>query len=838
MTYTILFAASYPDLAIGYSKVAHFLSNTLAEMESVKLIYFGFSNFPGSKKIQRYIHPDITFIDVFQEETARQTGIVDYYGTNIFIDTLNRVKPDLVLIYNDIIVTSRLMNTLIEYRKKYIQNFKVYSYLDLVYDYERPEFLNHVFQNSDKVILFTDYWLNHLASMNFPKEKMAVLYHSYGSESGTQLSAKIKQKLMDRRTVDDAKRSLGLPADSFIILNANRNAYRKANDISIRAFLLFLKDQNMNPALYLLLRTSADEKTGYKLLNVIQSECIRIGLEYDHIVKHHILLIDRHNELSDANMSMLYSACDVGINTCIGEGFGLCNMEHGIAGKPQIVSNVGGLRDIFTCCQGLTDTLIEPRTSYHISNQNDEHNGVVYVCDAEDIATALRKVYTNYPLYVEQYAVFSEAARGKYAIDAVKKQLFDIVSPLVMPSKVRVGRHVYGELEGGYDCYILADVSDDESFSRDFIQKYGLNEYTCFAFNGAISHYTNRMAFIHKDIGAVSDDTHDNLEHLTTRYGNIFLKMDIKGGEYPWLMSIDENRLRAFKQIVIAFYGEESDYAKLATTHVLIHTEGIERTFIRKSSDVFDTYATKYGLVTLYKNEAFIRPSFAQGRYWEEDTLLKLREYIPPNRTILEIGGHCGTSSIVYASFLNNGEKIYVYEPQRCMFELLVQNIKQNNMQHKIIPYNTGVFCYEGRGRMHATDLDGGGGEVSKRYNEEHTLACNFGGVGFGKDGEDIRVTTIDAMSIENIGFIHCDAQGSENFIFSKGLDTITKNRPVIFYENNQLHAKYLYDNVCNSYPNYKEESVFDIKQYCMEQLKYSKCIEQFNGGIDTLLLP
>jgi FkbM family methyltransferase len=251
-----------------------------------------------------------------------------------------------------------------------------------------------------------------------------------------------------------------------------------------------------------------------------------------------------------------------------------------------------------------------------------------------------------------------------------------------------------------------------------------------------------------------------------------------------------------------------------------------------------ETYNTKYGLITLYKNEAFIGNNFKNGNYWDIDTLLLLQEYINPNRNILEIGGHCGTSSIVYASFLNNENKIYVYEPQRNMYNLLVQNINQNNLQNKIIPNNSGVFCYEGNGKMNDIDLDGGLGIVAKRYNEENNLACNFGGIGLGKNGEDITLTTIDAMKIHDIGYIHCDAQGAENFIFSKGIETIKKHRPVILYENNELYGRYLYDNVCRSYPNYKEESIFDIKKYCMEELHYSTFIDRFNGGIDTLLIP
>ena len=251
-----------------------------------------------------------------------------------------------------------------------------------------------------------------------------------------------------------------------------------------------------------------------------------------------------------------------------------------------------------------------------------------------------------------------------------------------------------------------------------------------------------------------------------------------------------------------------------------------------------ESYNTKYGIVTLYKNDLFIGGEFKNGSYWDIDTLTKLKEYINPNRNILEIGGHCGTSSIIYSSFLNTENKIYVYEPQLNMYNLLVKNINQNNLENKIIPNNLGVFCFEGKGKMNNIDLDGGGGVVSKRYNEENHLDCNFGGIGLGSGGEDISLTTIDNMKLDDIGYIHCDAQGSENFIFSKGLETIKKYRPVILYENKDFYGTYLYDNVCNAYPEYKEESIFDIKKYCMEELNYSKFIDKFNGGIDTLLFP
>ena len=249
-----------------------------------------------------------------------------------------------------------------------------------------------------------------------------------------------------------------------------------------------------------------------------------------------------------------------------------------------------------------------------------------------------------------------------------------------------------------------------------------------------------------------------------------------------------------------------------------------------------NSYYTKYGIISLYKNDKYITESFKNGKYWDEDTLNKLKKFINPNRNILEIGGHCGTSSLIYSSFLKNDNKIFVYEPQKNMYNLLVKNINQNNLEHKIIPYNSGVFCYNGKGKMNNIDLDGGEGIVSKRYNEEKHLPCNFGGIGLGNDGEDINLTTVDKMKLNNIGFIHCDAQGAENFIFSKAIATIAINKPVILFENN--YGNYLYKNIIKTYPKYKEESLFDIKKFCIETLNYSICFDNFNTSIDTLLIP
>ena len=152
-----------------------------------------------------------------------------------------------------------------------------------------------------------------------------------------------------------------------------------------------------------------------------------------------------------------------------------------------------------------------------------------------------------------------------------------------------------GSGEAEYDCYISAGVSNEESFTRDFIARFGgcgLSEANCFAFDGTIEaypvQYTDKITFFKKNIdgGEVDSDSKTNLLFLLNTYSRVFLKMDIEGGEYPWLMKMSLDDLRKIKQVVIEFHGITGDgwgcsyndkvrcLAKLAETHYIVHAHG------------------------------------------------------------------------------------------------------------------------------------------------------------------------------------------------------------------------------------------------------------------------
>jgi FkbM family methyltransferase len=234
---------------------------------------------------------------------------------------------------------------------------------------------------------------------------------------------------------------------------------------------------------------------------------------------------------------------------------------------------------------------------------------------------------------------------------------------------------------------------------------------------------------------------------------------------------------------------------------------------MQHNTDDTITYFTKYGKVTLYQNEIYIGSDFKNLKYWDEHNLLSLKSFIDPDKNIIEIGAHCGTTSLIYATYLNKG-KIYAYEPQKNMYKLLCKNIKDNNLENKIIPFNNAIFCCKKNITMNDTDLDGGFGNVKLRYTTETDKPCNFGGLSLGVGGEYVETVVLDDLPHQNIGFIHCDAQGSEPFIMSGGKKLIERYRPVIYYEYN--YNNYLHNKVCESYPDCaKTDGHFIIEDFC-----------------------
>jgi glycosyltransferase involved in cell wall biosynthesis len=405
----ILFYATYPNQGIGYSRIGNKISNFLAS-KNHDVYYFGISNFINDKQeVKRYIHPNIKFIDALKEEG--KNNVNDAFGISVFTKFVDLIKPDIIFLYNDIIVISRLLLQIQEYLKTNEKKFKLYLYLDLVYQYERIELIEFVSFMADKIFVFSEFWKEHLNYLLPKYNNVYIFYHGVDNDTFYSID-----------DIEETRKQLKFNKEDFLILNTNRNTYRKANDITITAFLLFLVKKGVGSDIKLVLNSHPyNDKSGYRYLSLIRSECIRLKLNYDWIIKNHIYNYD--TPLSDELMNILYNSCNIGINTCIGEGFGLCNIEHAKVGKPQIISNVCAFKDIFKEVGNIT--YVEPTLGFNISTNMDDHGGYVEYCNAEDFAKKIEEVYDNYTNYNNIYKNFSKHLKRKYNWNDIFKKFYN-----------------------------------------------------------------------------------------------------------------------------------------------------------------------------------------------------------------------------------------------------------------------------------------------------------------------------------------------------------------------------------------------------------------------------
>ena len=130
-----------------------------------------------------------------------------------------------------------------------------------------------------------------------------------------------------------------------------------------------------------------------------------------------------------------------------------------------------------------------------------------------------------------------------------------------------------------YSLLLSGGIQNDISFEEDFIHLYSVN---CYTFDGTIQRLPKEnksLIFVKKNIGATNSEILTNLHDLLESHANLFIKMDIEGGEIPWIKSLKEDHLDKIDQLIMEFHFPFSTekaviFDILNKTHVLVHFHG------------------------------------------------------------------------------------------------------------------------------------------------------------------------------------------------------------------------------------------------------------------------
>lgn len=176
-------------------------------------------------------------------------------------------------------------------------------------------------------------------------------------------------------------------------------------------------------------------------------------------------------------------------------------------------------------------------------------------------------------------------------------------------NKIRIGRNNDGGyviLDGlEYDLMLGCGINDDDSFEHEFLKRY--RNIECYTFDGTIAGEPNphpRIHFTKKNIGDKNDDKLSNLHEYLDNYKNIFLKMDIEGGEYEWIPTLSNEQLNNISQIAMEIHEPFNEkkwecLEKLNETHRMIHfhtnnNQNYELLSLNEPNDIIEIGNSEY----------------------------------------------------------------------------------------------------------------------------------------------------------------------------------------------------------------------------------------------------
>src|SRR5210317_1741539 len=240
----IFFMCTHSNQGTGYARVANKITNYLANIPDVEVVYYAFQNYKGQEIKDRFIDPRIKFYDAIDLDPVSPRG----FGDKGIVPAIIEEKPDVLFLYNDMMVTKSLMELIPPECMPPVK----YVYLDIVYPWQDPGIYDQLKSyNFDQIFVFLECWKKHLIDdIGFDKNIVSVMKHGIDFERFVDIPQ------------EEAKMKIGFKPDDFLVVNMNRNSYRKCWSVTIPAFLEFLKRQDMNPSIKLYCGCQADTPDG------------------------------------------------------------------------------------------------------------------------------------------------------------------------------------------------------------------------------------------------------------------------------------------------------------------------------------------------------------------------------------------------------------------------------------------------------------------------------------------------------------------------------------------------------------------------------------------------
>ncbi|WP_069651124.1 FkbM family methyltransferase [Caloranaerobacter ferrireducens] len=195
-----------------------------------------------------------------------------------------------------------------------------------------------------------------------------------------------------------------------------------------------------------------------------------------------------------------------------------------------------------------------------------------------------------------------------------------------------------------------------------------------------------------------------------------------------------------------------------------------------------------------YKTD-YIQKTIANSyMFYEEQMLQDIKNKLPKNSVVIDVGANIGNHSL-YLALIVGAKKVYAFEPQKHVFDILEKNVQINQLDKVIEMYNVAVGNSKGKVNVNRVDINNLGASR----------------VELSRDGE-IEIDSLDNLlfnKLKKLDLIKIDTEGFEEYVIKGAMQLITKFKPYIYVEAGTKEDYHKISNLMYSL-NYKVEKKFN----------------------------
>ena len=328
----------------------------------------------------------------------------DLQGVNRLKPLVKMIQPQIVFMVNDLWVLADYVDELREFGR----DIRIITYCPIDAGPVDAEVLGRL-EGIDQFVVYTQFAKSEVekalavireGNPDFRFPQIQVIPHGVDTDTFHPHSPDCVGRLNSPGRLRAIESLFGgdVSADNtFIVLNANRNQPRKRIDITIKGFALFARDKPANVKLHLHMGV---EDAGWNVIKLARRYAIEDRL---------ILTTNGNNlpSVPDPQLNDIYNAAAVGINTSVGEGWGLVSFEHAATGAAQIVPRHSACEELWGGAALMVDPVMTLTTEHLLTDGK--------IVAPEGVAAALGVLYED-PEALEEMliAAYRRASSSDY----------------------------------------------------------------------------------------------------------------------------------------------------------------------------------------------------------------------------------------------------------------------------------------------------------------------------------------------------------------------------------------------------------------------------------------